>query len=300
MNDIRFNDNLLLWLNAHMWTEKNESHFSPTKEVGLKCLDRLARSGGITLANLLNSSAGLAPELFRETDFHLGSPRTRPKAKVPADQRERKMCHTFWENQPTFYLQQGAGLSSAVIHSYEVPLVRKRDQFASDGKKIALRKIDLIAVTTKGSPIVIEAKYSTLSNTTAAVSKLFSQFMQGLSYAVTLRYTWSQSPSFRKEWTDSFDSSLTPLQNITKLPVILAANTHHWNKTFSWGDKQTHWKDLCTLVKVAQTAGYPIYLGVISEPVSPDTQWQFQVVAWDSLPTPTTNGPIQFHPEPTS
>jgi hypothetical protein len=84
------------------------------------------------------------------------------------------------------------------------------------------------------------------------------------------------------------------------LPPPPAANPHYWNKIFNWGDEQKHWKDLCTLVKVAQNAGYPIYVGVIRAPVSPDTQWQFQVVAWDSLPTPTTNGPIQFPTEPTS
>lgn len=299
MNDkTAFTDHLLLWLNEHMWTENNKSHFSPTKEAGLKYLDRLARSEGVTLANLINSSTGLAPELFRETDFRLGPPKMRPKANVPADERERKMCHTFWENQPTFCFQQGAGSSSAVIHSYEVPLVRKRDQIASDGKKIALRKIDLIAVTTKGSPIVIEAKYSTESNTTAAVSKLFAHFMQGLSYAVTLRYTWIQSLNFHKEWADSFDSSLTPPVTLTDLPVILAANSSYWNKIFNWGDEQKHWNDLCTLVKVAQNAGYPIHVGVIHNPFEPDAH--LQIVAWDNLPTPTTNGPIQFPEEPTS
>lgn len=118
--------------------------------------------------------------------------------------------------------------------------------------------------------------------------------MQVLSNAVTLRYTWIKSPDFCQAWADSFDSSTASPPTLTDLHVILAANRHYWDKTFHWGDKQKHWKELNPLVTVAQNASYPIYLGTIDEPVAPNPQCQFQVVAWDSLPTPTTNGPIQL------
>jgi len=212
------------------------------------------------------------------------------------------MCFDLWKQQIRFHL--GHNGRPSVLHSYEVPLVGKEGTKATDGNTILKRYIDLLASSSEALPIVIEAKHSLRQNKcTTAVSQLFAQFIQGLCYAVTLRYTWSQSPSFREEWSklpapNNHQHKLPdPLEEV---PVILAADPGYWAKTFNWGKDQEHWKDLCTLVKVAHNAGYPIYVGVIREPVSPDTQWQFQVVAWDSLPTPTTNGPIQFPTEPTS
>lgn len=192
-----------------------------------------------------------------------------------------------------------------MIHSYEVPLVCKEATKASDGKTIPERSIDLLASSFMHLPIVIEAKFRKLEPTKRAsiqaTSNLFGQFMQGLSYAITLRYIWSKSLKFRNEWAESFDSApVTPTDLPRPLPVILAANPKYWQNNYLWSANQQHWKDLCTLVKVAHNAGYPIYVGVIDKPVSPDTLWQFQVVAWDSLPTPTTNGPIQFPTESTS
>lgn len=294
------NDELLLWIHKNMpdFTSPNTRH--------LPHLSRLASFGGQTLANLIESSAGLAPNLFRTRQKHyLGSKRSGYSPKRPGEtdperpDHERRMCFDLWKQQLRFHL--GKYGRSAVLHSYEVPLLSKKHTKASDGKEIAQRKIDLLASSSNGNPIVIEAKHS--GDSTHTISRLFAQFIQGLCYSVTLRYTWTQSSTFSQEWSKlpNRDSHAYELPDeLEEVPLILAADTGYWNKTFDWGDEQMHWEDLNTLVAVAQNAGYPIFLGVIREPVSPDTQWQFQVVAWDSLPIPTTNGPIQFPEEPTS
>jgi hypothetical protein len=213
------------------------------------------------------------------------------------------MCHKLWNNQIRFPFGQTG--SHAVIHSYQVPLIRELNVLTSDGTEIKKRYIDLLASSSDGLPILIEAKYQKEKEniggaSKAATSGLFAQFMQGLSYAVTLRYTWSKSLSFHTDWAKSLPTDPPPSPKLGKLPIILAANPHYWKKNFSWGTDKQHWMDLCTLVTVAQNSGYPIYLGVIQEPVVHDPQWQFRVIPWDSIPTPTTNGPIQFPANPTS
>ena len=309
MNDTPdFNDHLLLWLNTNMWPGEKEPYFNPNSKIGLHCLRHLTESGGEKLAELMIFSAGLAPGLFRVADFRLGlsrggKPLTTPGEKKPDKPKlELSMCFEFWNQRPPVRFRLGIDGPSAEIHSYEVPLVGRSGTKASDGKNIVERSIDLIALSSESLPIVIEAKFTDEVNATIGPSKeassdLFSHFMQGLSYAVTLRYTWLESRPFRDAWAATLPSDRKPPHTLTDIPVILAANPHYWNQNFHWGPDREHWKDLCTLVKVAQTAGYPIYLGVIRKAYP---QWTFQVVAWDSLPTPTTNGPIQFPTEPTS
>jgi hypothetical protein len=285
------NDELLLWIHENM------PEFTSPKTEYLPLLSVLAKPDGALFTRFINrKSGGLAPGVYRTNEFKFGLQRdgTGLSLTVPAG-GEQLMCYRLWRHQPEFCL--GHNGPNAAIHSYEVPLIKNQTSIASDGRKIKERSIDLLGSSSEGLPIIIEAKHSKQPNSTTAVSQLFAQFIQGLCYAVTLRYTWSQSPSFREEW------SKLPTPNnlynevpdtLGEVPIILAADPGYWAKTFHWGDKQEHWNDLCTLIKVAHNAGYPIYVGLIGKPVSPNTQWQFQVVAWDSLPIPTTNGPIQF------
>jgi hypothetical protein len=290
------NDELLLWIH------KNMPDFTSPETKHLPLLSVLAQSDGELLKRLIDPmSGGLVPDLFRMEKFKLGLYREdADKLKTPK-RLEDFMCHSLWKRQLCFRL--GYHGPNAMIHSYQVPLLGKTEIKATDGNTISERFIDLLASSSSGLPIVIEAKHSNKKNTDMGVTKLFAQFFQGLCYAVTLRYVLRQSPYFRQALSKLQTSENCPPDlpnNHEEIPIVLAADPGFWNWIFNWGDKYQHWKDLNTLVTVAQNTGYPIYLGVIQEPGAHDPQWQFQVIPWHSLPTPTTNGPIQFPKEPTS
>ncbi|MEQ1934767.1 MAG: hypothetical protein ABL962_12980 [Fimbriimonadaceae bacterium] len=188
-----------------------------------------------------------------------------------------------------------------------MPLVYADDNLAWEGFSVLQRFADLLATTDFGHPVVIEGKKVKLvkkgSPQISATAGLIDHFLQGLSYAVTLRYTWRHSSGFINEWKKALaalelvDGTVLDKLNtnsLTEVPVILAANPDYWTRNYHWGSNQEHWRNLKALVRVANESGYPIFAGRLSEPASHDEKWQFEVTSWDSLPDPSADNQISF------
>lgn len=308
-----FSDKLLLWVNDK---SNFRSDFRPTSARALELLSQLVNPGTKSLSSLINSSSGLVtPGGFRSSKFVLGLRHDGTKSQTPKKEScERVMSHAVWEQKLKFAM--GEGQPYCHIHSYEVPLVPELRGGASDGSMIKTRKIDLLASSTRGHPIVIEAKRS-LKNATKGASAeatalLFGMFMQGLSYAVTLRYTWDQpSSGLLGEWKKTLaELGLADLSILGKLgplgmnevPVILAADTNYWERNFKWRARdRNYWNDFAVLAGIAHDCGYPIYAGRFLNCAEPQgAEWKLEVCSWLNLPMPGKDNCIRFPVHPNS
>ncbi|MDF1658756.1 MAG: hypothetical protein P1U58_14170 [Verrucomicrobiales bacterium] len=191
------------------WVSRNAPGFRirSAASVATKCQELIDNFDAV-----FKSSAGMNPdEGPRMRDFHLRE-HTVPfsRGTLKEARAERGIVKHYAVEGNSIPLPNCANLVS--IDSYQVPLQ------PHGAKKKTLAAIDLMGATGDGLPAIIELKTGT---GWGGVNGLFHSILEGVAYALTIRYAW---PFFQSEWRAEIRNDAPERIEESDTPVIVMAD----------------------------------------------------------------------------
>ena len=188
-----------------------------------------------------------------------------PRDAIEGSNRERILEQAIWRQ----FGDRGAnGVfldgASPGIQAYQVPLYGTRQ---ADG----WGKVDLVGVTSKGGPAIIELKDE------RAKDPPLRMLTEALAYACAVRKAWDASP-FRTEWEEAMRQRgiPAPAGTLGDIPVLLLAPHSRWQRMIgqpgirSYGKVPDHaWAPFLELTRTCKSRhGYPVhFVGFDSGPL---------------------------------
>ncbi len=167
--------------------------------------------------------------------------------------RERELCGTA----------KSAHLKS--IHSFQVPIAAKQGDQRG--------KIDLLGTADKELPAVIELKCLD-GKGSRSVGDLLGPIIQGLAYALTIRYYLACSDGFQLEWAAANPGFRLPdrLEDMPS-PIIVAADRSFWESSAEWN--WCPWSRFEQLAQALEDAGLPLFAARFESPDEPEPELEF-------------------------
>jgi hypothetical protein len=199
----------------------------------------------------LERTYAMAP--LRGQSYELGR-KERPDPNV----RERLLEKAIWKQWCADEVsRRGKPFLSGVcrcVQTYQMPLQKTR----GDRK---WGKIDLVGVTDKSCPVVIELKQDRGKDTPLRM------LVEGVAYAVAVRRAWNEG-RLREQWERDvvgITRSHTVAPTLVEVPVVLLAPEDYWKRCVGTQGKRTEgkvredaWSPFQTLARKCGEHGLPV------------------------------------------